>query len=150
MQQHKEQLESKTESTELESRGQPDNYSGSTEKEPQSSVQKATDMNDRTSDYNNSVPFDEVADWSLSPGATKPSPVTAKLWSGYPFPGIDVADDIGLAGMNVAHDDREDPSPMTREEQAIDDSYAKLASKRSANSTALPDGRIKEPHMNDM
>lgn len=137
------QLGSKEETTELESRRQPDNKSDSKQSETQTYTEKTTDMNDRTSQYNNSVPYDDEVDWSLSQGGTKPSPVTAKRWS---LPGIDVADDIGLATMNVAHE----PSLMTREEQAIGDSYAQLASMRSANATALADGRIKEPHINDM
>lgn len=107
-------------------------------------------LNDTT--YTNSTPhelYEGIADWPLSPGATKPSPVTTNLFSGYSIPGIvSMADDGGISVMHTVGS--QEPTSLTREEQANDASYEMLASKRSTSSIALADGRIQEPHLHDI
>mmetsp|Transcript_18315 Transcript_18315/g.39586 ORF Transcript_18315/g.39586 Transcript_18315/m.39586 type:complete len:544 (+) Transcript_18315:99-1730(+) len=110
----------------------------------------AEEMNFIDTAYTNATPHEQysyegMADeygWPLSPRMS-PSPVISNLFSsGYPFTGI------GKAGDDDMDDGQ--PTSLTREEQANDTSYAMLASKRSAKSIASVDGKIQEPHLNDV
>jgi len=91
------------------------------------------------------------------------SPATTKLFSGYNFSDIGrISFDVGApntnAGQFFAQDENRgianiyagNPTPLTPEEQATDTSYTMLASKRNPMSTAAIDGRIQEPHLNDI
>lgn len=89
--------------------------------------------------YANSTPHDhyayeDIEEWPLSPGAGSPSQITSGHFSqGYPHP---------------PYTAEEYSNALTREQQEADTSYTLLA--RNAASTASADGKIQEPHLNDV
>lgn len=109
---------------------------------------------------NNTAPrdqFEELKGWPLSRGGTGFPSGASKPYLAYNFscpdgaPSEGGSSDIMLAGFR-AQDWQEEgqPTSLTREEREADTSYAMLASRRSAMSTASVDGRIQEPHLNDI
>ncbi len=103
-----------------------------------------------------------MAEWLLSSpvvSTNSPSEITSKLYQeGYAYNGQrmmmgDEEGNVGIPAMNAglfSQDEGREPTSLTREEQALDTSYTMLTSRRNPASTAAVDGKIQEPHLNDV
>lgn len=143
-QQQKQGIQSKTE------RSGHDSSDESTNDEDQD---VANEMNFIDTNYTNTAvheyephEYDGMAEWRLTPGTLSPSP--KPLYSST-F-GYSTTTSCYPTAMDTGEEVQFTSSPLTREEQATDTSYTMLTSKRDALSTATADGKIQEPHMNDV
>lgn len=133
-----------------------DNVRGSKSKEEEEEQSMNYDE-----EYTNTPPLDQYASYyeALSPwplsspaggGAAStplpPSPITSRE----PLPPLPPGVDSGAMYCLPTGAPSAGEVPLTREEQATDTSYMSLLSQRNPAATASIDGKIQEPHLNDM
>lgn len=149
MQQRKQQLESITEREEPANTRDDPNFPDEHQDDAEEEMMNHFDDTAYTNRAPHEQEYDGIAEWPLSPGPTSPSPIAVKLFSGYTFPGIGTVGD-GACGISAMDMDYQPTTSLTREEQQMDSSYTMLICNRNALSTATADGKIQEPHLNDV
>jgi len=152
MQQRKPQQRKQSEHIEPDNRDESDSSSGSKHKEKDQHNTEGMDFHDT---FLNTAPREKygsmgMGGWSLSSGGF-PSDA-AKFFSGYAFPSIGTGCDDDIPTMDTGFFSHEQgrPTSLKRDDQATGAPYTMLKSKRDSRTTASADGKIPEPHMNDV